>query len=97
MTEKETLIKEAKELGIEKGIFNMSIETLKKHIADKKSNSNGGDSKTKKIVKYKNMLKGIFTMLGMIWKPGQALPVSKEIAASKKFKHAVKLGVLVKK
>ena len=97
MTEKENLTKEAKELQI-KGIYNMSIDALKKSIAEAKSDGQSSQAaKTKKSVRYKNTCKGIITMLGMIWKPGQALPVSKEIAVTKKFKHAVKLGVLVKK
>lgn len=65
--------------------------------AGKTTKTPGPKPKTPKPVKYKNTCKGAFTMLGMIWKSGESLPVSDDIAKTKKFKHAVSLGVLVKK
>lgn len=47
-------------------------------------------------VKFKNMCKGDFTLPGLTWEKGQSLPVTDEMADSKKFKHAVKIGVLKK-
>jgi len=64
-----------------------------------KDNNKKSEQKTKttRVVKYKNTCKGAFILLGMIWKSGEALPIPEEISETKKFKHAVKLGVLVKK
>lgn len=49
------------------------------------------------LKKYTNKCKGVFTMMGMRWKTGESKLVPQEIADTKKFKHAVSLGVLVKK
>jgi hypothetical protein len=45
--------------------------------------------------KYKNTRNGMFVLGGLTWKPGESLEVPAGIADSKKFKHAVELGVLV--
>lgn len=49
---------------------------------------------TPKPDKYENTLKGEFVLPGIVFKAGEAKPVSKEIQNLKKFKHAVHLEVL---
>lgn len=53
-------------------------------------------NKKPKQATYKNMCKGSFTLPGQTWQAGKSLPVTDEMAASKKFQHAVKIGVLKK-
>ena len=45
---------------------------------------------------YRNDSKGRFAVYDLMWEVDQERPVPKEIENDKKFKHAVKLGCLVK-
>lgn len=49
-----------------------------------------------KLAKFKTLTKGKFILPGIEFFPGKSTPVPEDIQALKKFKHAVKLGVLVK-
>ena len=45
---------------------------------------------------YRNVSGGRFAAYDLTWEVGQERPVIKEMENDKKFKHAVKLGCLVK-
>ena len=54
------------------------------------------DNKDSKDPKYKNKCVGVFVLPGIRWVGGETQPVPKDIRDMKKFKHAVKIGVLKK-
>ena len=51
--------------------------------------------KTKQVI-YRNVSGGRFAAYDLTWEVDQERPVIKEMENDKKFKHAVKLGCLVK-
>ena len=67
----------------------LALKEAKKELAAvKKANT--------KQAKYNNTCKGEFVLPGMRWGAGKSEPVPDDVAKSKKFKHAVKIGVLKK-
>lgn len=87
-----------KKAGIALGEAKKELADLKK-AAPAKGSSSGSSGEGKapaKEIKYKSTTKGKFVLPGIEFMPGKSIPVPADVMETKKFKHAVSLGVLKK-